>query len=62
MMQNSPVFTVVFNFGSWYYFKRVISTISSENCPALFLIMIIGLTGVQFGLQSYEWLTKLDNH
>ena len=24
--------------------------------------MIIGLNGVQFGLLSYEWLTKLDDH
>ena len=24
--------------------------------------MVIGLSGVQFGLQSYEWLTKSDDH
>ena len=23
--------------------------------------MVTGLSGVQFGLQSYEWLTKLDD-
>ena len=24
-------------------------------------MMVIGLSGVQFGLYSYEWLTKSDN-
>ena len=26
-----------------------------------FFLMIIGLSGVQFGLKSWEWLTKLDD-
>ena len=26
-----------------------------------FIIMVIGPTGVQFGLWSYKWFTKLDN-
>ena len=28
---------------------------------ALWLIMVIGLSGVQFGLLSYKWLTKSDD-